>query len=421
MEATPKFLRVLDSLGLGSADSLGVPLLIVLIFFVLNLSLSSLKMVRRIKAKQKAAGSFKAAEAINALPNFATFQAPAGSSRKISSYFKKRGFRLGEESSDAVTRLYAVKHGAGHWGVFFFHLTFMVLLVGALLSMLTRFEGYAEVSPGDVFVEKRDSYKAASGRPLLFGNDRLFKLRLDASDLSYWQPGVVKQRASIMSMFDADGAFLGRKRMEINHPLHIDGMNIYQGTRQGFLAQLEASNSSGDKITGNAVFRIPEKAGDRMMDTVNIGGSGLNLDLELFTEKIGEIKGLESMRSTHMATLLKVTSVQGGRRVFRGALFLGGAIFFDGIIFRFVGLKSYSSFVVVRDYGVPVIFASFVPLLAGLLITYFWVPESYWAIIKRGDGGCSVMVGATAERFKESFRERFDAQVNELRSDMEPE
>ena len=407
MENVPWIIKTLNSLGINSPEILSIILIIVLVFFVLNLVLSSIRMARRVKIKQRSLRSYRTTESIMSLPTHDRFQAPSNFQKTITDYFKKKGFRITQENSDTETRFYAGKHESGLWGVLFFHLTFMVLLVGALLSVLTRYAGYAELSTGDIFIEKRENYKRVTERPILFGKDRLFGLRLEEIDLTYWQPWIVKQRANIVSVFDAGGTFLGKQRMEINNPLHIEGRNIYQGTRQGFVASLEVTDSKGTKAEGTARFRFPDKAEGRMISGVTLPGTALDLELELFTERIGEIKGLESLRSTHMATLIKVTSIEAGRRKFRGVVFLGSKISFEDLTLRFTNLRPYSSFVVVKDYGVPVIFASFVFLLSGLLIIFFWVPESYWIAIKTEEGASQIIIGATAERYKESFRERF--------------
>ncbi len=411
MEEAPWFLKILNSIGLDSPDSLVAPVLAVVFFFAINLVLSSFRMARRITAKQKAAREFKTADAIRNLPNNAEFQTTSKKEQEVIDFFKQKGFKIAKEDADTELRIYAGKRKAGFWGALFFHMTFMILMAGALLSILTRYAGYVELSPGETFVEKRDNYRAATERPLLFGADRLFKLRLEKIDLSYWKPGVVKQRASIVSLYDVKDMFLGEHRIQVNEPLSIEGINIYQGSRQGFIAELEAIDSEGNKAPGIVRFLIPHKPDDRMISRVTLPGTNLNIELELFTERLGDIEGLEVLRSKYMATLIKVTSTENGRRIFQGVVFLGSRLSFEGLTLRFVDLRPYSSLVFVRDKGVPVIFASFAFLLPGLLILYFWVPENYWAVITND----AAIIGATAERYRESFKQRFVMQMAELK------
>jgi cytochrome c biogenesis protein len=414
LEETPAFLKILYPLVPHSPQSLAAPLFLVLALFVLNLCISSFKMGRRMMFRQRAGRDFKAFDALSNMQNFAAFAAPAVSEASVCNYFKQKGYKVAVQQVGPETHIRAARHGLGLWGAFFFHIALMVLLAGILLSILTKYTGYAEIALGEEFYEERESYRFATAPSFLFGDERQFKLRLDEIDLSYYQPGAVKQRANIVSLFDSEGDYLGRERMEINRPIHIDGMNVYQGTKQGFFAGLEVIDGKGDKISGTAQFRLPEKAGDRMTDTVSLGNTGINLDLELFTEKLAEIKGLESLSATHKATLLEVTVFEKGKRVSRGSIPLGSSLSTDGLTLYFINLRPYSSFIVTRDYGVPVIFASFGILLVGLLVVYFWVPERFWLAIRQEDSGYTIAVGAITERYKESFKEGFAEEVTEL-------
>ena len=135
-----------------------------------------------------------------------------------------------------------------------------------------------------------------------------------------------------------------------------------------------------------------------MTSRVSLPGTGLDLELELFTEKLGDIEGLGQFKSKYMATLMKVTSQEGPHQTFRGALFGGATLCFEGLTLRFATLKPYTSFLAVRDYGVPIIFSGFLFLLIGLVVIYFWVPENYWAVVEEKDGDDLVVIGATTEK-----------------------
>ncbi|WP_298268741.1 cytochrome c biogenesis protein ResB [Geobacter sp.] len=418
METAPRLLRKIVALGFDSPDSLGIPLAAILLLFILNLGFSSVAMARRVRARQAAFVTMKDAGSIRSLANHAEFLASADAGRRLAAFLKESGLRVREEKAGGELRVSAGRRGAGLWGPFFFHQTLMIIIIGAALSMLTRYAGYAELSPGETFVEKHGNYLRVTDRPALFGGDRNFKLRLDRIDLTFWKPGAVKQRANVFSAFDGNGTFLGQRRTEINKPLHIAGTTVYQGTHQGFFAELEARDGTGTTIDGKARFFIPRQPGERMTDVVTVGDTGIRLELELFTEQVVRISGLESLGSTHMATLLKVTQQEGEKRRSLGVLFKGGTLTMDGITLRFVELKPYSSFVVSRDYGVPVIFAGCLVLLIGLLLTYFWVPETWWASVRSDGDGCTVAVGATAERYRETFRERFAETVKRLEEEV---
>lgn len=419
LEDPPWFLRALTALGLGSPRHLEGPLYIALALFVVNLGFSSVRMARRIIAKQRGFTGFRSAEGIRTLSNSAAFQAPGGSATGVEKFLKGKGLRTAVENSGNETRIRGERRRLGHWGVFFLHLTFLVVLVGALLSVFTRHAGYFELSPGETFIEKHENYLVVTEKPKLFGGDRRFAIKLEQIDLAYWRPGEEKQRASVVSVFDPNGTFMGKKRVEVNSPIRAGGMNIYQGSRHGFIAGLEVRDTEGTMAPGTVRFMIPRKPGQGMTNKVTLPtNDNLELELELFTENLGDIKGLEQFGPKYMASLMTVVTVEGGHRFERGAVFLGWqSLDIGGLELRFVSLKPYTSFVVTRDYGIPLIFTGFVFLITGLAVTYFWVPEYYWAVIRNEDGGESVIIGAITEKFKGSFRERFMAEVEELKAE----
>lgn len=414
----PWFIRLINAMGVDSPQSLNIPFLAVLIVFVLNLGFASVRMVRAIRGRHKGLSRFKDETAIRTLTNHTVLRTTADAEPVLAAFFRKHGFREHRRNTGPEYQIYAGKRLNGRWGVFFFHLTFLVVLAGAVLSLLTRYAGYVELIPGEVFVEKRDSYLNVTERPMLFGSDREFRLQLDAIDLSYWKPGEVRERASIVSVFDSNGKLKDRRRIEVNRPLSIDSMTVYQGSRHGYVAGLEAKDSRGTKAAGKAHFRLPEDEDLGMTTRVHLPGTNLTLELELFTDKIGEIEGLEDLALHHQATLLKVYSRQGSSRRFHGVVFGGGSLSFERLTLNFVSLAPYTSYVMVRDYGVPVIFAGFLFLLLGLLITYFWVPEMYWVSIRQAEGKEQVVIGAVTEKYKESFRERFMANMADLKKEM---
>lgn len=414
----PRFIRALMSLKAISPELLGILVVAVFGLFVANLLLSSVRMVRKVRVKQRAFAGFKARDSVAALENRAEFVTGADPAKGLAAHFKRRGFRIATERQGEALLFHAGRRSAGLWGMFLFHMTFMILLLGILLSMLTGFAGYVALSPGDVFVEKRGSYMRSTDRPLLFGGDRLFRVRLDSIDLAYWSPGHVKQRASVVSLFSPDGTFAGQRRMEINQPVTMGGTMVYQGTRQGFAAELVVADRSGTSVKATARFLFPSKPGDTMKCVLPLPGTDVNLLMELVTDRVREIPGLESLAPMHPATLIKLSTVEKGPPIFRGVMFPGTGLVFEGLKVGFVKLKPFSSLVVKRDCGVPVIFASFISLVLGLLIAYYWVPENWWVVCEREGEGYRVMVGATVERYRESFSEGFGERVAELEAEV---
>jgi cytochrome c biogenesis protein len=417
LEDPPWFITALNAAGLDSPDLLTIPLYTLLALLVVNLTLASISMTQRIKARSRTASGLRDLETVQSLPISATFLVPADGTALLTDFFKKKRLTLTKEIYGSECRMYGTKRSFGRWGVLLFHLTFLVILSGALLSVLTRYAGIFDLAIGETFMESRERYTSVTAPPILFSGDKKFQLRLDAIDLSYWKPGSLKQNASAVSIFTEDGVPLGAHHLAINSPIRVDGVDIYQGSRTGFIAGLEAIDSVGTKALGRVKFFLPAHPEEPMISRVQFPGTTLVLDLELFTHMVGTIKGLEELGAQHKnkVSLLKVT-VAGAHRIFYGVLFGGASLEVEGVTLRFVSLTPFTSFFAARDYGVPVIFGGFALLILGLIITYFWVPEQYWAVLRQEENGERIVIGATTEKFKASFRERFETEMIALQT-----
>lgn len=417
LEDPPWFITALNAAGLDSPDLLAIPLYTLLVLLVVNLSLASFRMTQRITAKSRGAFGVRDLESIQSLPITATFLVPADGTPLLADFFTKKRLTLTKEMYDSECRMYGIKRSSGRWGVLLFHLTFLVILAGALLSVLTRYAGIFDLAIGETFTESRASYTSVTAPPILFSGNKKFQLRLDAIDLSYWKPGALKQSASSVSIFTENGVPLGTHHLAINSPIRVDGVDIYQGSRTGFIAGLEAIDTVGTKALGRVKFFLPAHPDEPMISRVQFPGTSLVLDLELFTDMIGTIEGLEELGAQHKnkVSLLKVT-VAGAHRIFYGVLFGGARLEVEGVTLRFVSLTPFTSFFAARDYGVPVIFLGFALLIFGLIITFFWVPEQYWAVIRQEGDGERIVIGATTEKFKASFRERFETEMIALQT-----
>ncbi len=417
-ETAPWFLLWLDRIGVGSPGDLDNPFFLAVLFLVINLGAACVLMLRKGQRQQHALQAFRSAHEIEGLPCHARLDVADLDSAQLCKHLRQNGYRVKTEQTNQEIRLYASRHEAGHWGVLFFHLTFFVVLLGALLSFATRHAGYLELTPGERFEAGTQKFQRNSPEPLFTWDADDFTLELDHPDLSYWQPGKARQRASEVRLYDKGGQLLGAERIAVNNPLKTHGRTIYQGSRNGFVAGLTITDNRGTEVKGAAHFVLPKDPGQLKMTTRLVPpGVRMALLMELHTDQLKQIDGLAELALKHPVSLIKVTSESMDGRRFQGVLFGGSTLSVEGLTLRFDSLKPYTSYLVVRDAGVPVIFASFALLLVGLLITYFWVPERCWVSILREDGQQKIVIGAITEKYKASFRARFDEQIRELQKE----
>lgn len=413
------FLDFLHRLAPASPESLDLPFGAVLFLFVVNLTLASPGMLARIRGKRQAGIRFREAESIRTLDTWLELSGVTGAWERLRKGLQGMGLTPQVETiTPELLRFHAGRRASGRWGVFFFHAAFFVILVGALLSYATRFSGYVELAPGEKFVENPKYYRFSTAAPLLFAGGRGFSLQLIELGHSYWRPGKAKERTSTFAVSDSSGNPAGERQLAVNSPFRMADMQVYQGQSAGFRARLAVSDATGTTAEGIIHFPFPKESGKPPQTQARLPGTDLTLFFELFTDQFQNVPGLETLALRHRMSLLKVYSAEQGVTRFHGVVFEGSRLTVHDLSLEFRRLDPYTSVVLVRDYGVPVIFAGFACLLASLLVTYFWVPESYWGEVRRHEAVETILIGASTEKYKESFRERFLEQMRHFEEDL---
>ncbi|GAB4339636.1 MAG: hypothetical protein Kow0089_12690 [Desulfobulbaceae bacterium] len=418
-EKVPMLARGFDRFGLNSLELLNTIFWVVLSVFGISLFFTVKRMIRQGRARRAAFSRFRDVDSIREMRRHMVIALPVSPSPEtIKTFFQRRGFRVSASDGADAGLLLAVRRDLGRWGVLLFHLTFFLFFLGGTASFLTRFTGYFELAPGETFTETYDGYIQKTPRPVFFGPEHVFTMTLEEIRLSYWKPGEVRQRAAIVRLTDDDNTVLPVKNISVNNPIRVGDRKIYQAGRHGFIASITVTDETGTRAEGVIRFLLGRKDAAELLTWVRLPGTRLDLKLELFTDMVRRIEGLEDYYSSPFTgSLIKVTSQEAGREpVFRGVLFGGGDLSFEGLTLHFDSLKPFTSFTVTRDYGVVIIFAGFVLLLLSLCITYFWVPERFWIALV--DDGRKVYVGGSRERYKESFGERFALLADELRKNL---
>ncbi len=394
------------------------PTIAVMSVFLVNLTLSSVEMAKKALATQRMLLASRSRERIAGGLLQAAMPGPADGADRVERFLRARGWRVRREEIGRETALSGGRRQAGHWTTLGFHLSFYVILVGALLSLLTRFSGAFELAPGEEFDGGRDAYLRKTEEPPLFGGRRGFRLALDRMDLRFWPEGGVRERASWVRIFDAAGAPRGRERLAVNSPISFDGISVYQGSREGFIAGITARDSEGNEAKGTLHFPFPERPGDPMRTRARLPGTALVLAFELRTGMISLLSGSGTADARDALSFLKVYEREGPHERYLGSVVGGAELRFEGIALSFDSLKPFMSFAVVQDRGVPVIFAGLAIGIAALVALYFWVPENCWAVVAPDGEGTRVAIGGASDRYAGSFAASFRGYEEELRREL---
>lgn len=134
---------------------------------------------------------------------------------------KNFGYHKVEEIEDGFY-LFAEK---GRWtrlGVYFVHLSIILLIVGGIIGSIFGFEGFVNIPEGETITAVN-----------LRNTDKLhqldFSVRCDDFDVSFYESGQPKEYRSELKILE-DSKIVDKKSIVVNDPLRYKGINFFQSS-----------------------------------------------------------------------------------------------------------------------------------------------------------------------------------------------
>ena len=290
----------------------------------------------------------------------------------------QKGFRFTLSEQSDHWSFIAIKRRLGNWGSLITHLSFVVLVVGALLGSLFGFKGYFMEGAGTTIpIQEIQVSKGTVSET--------FSVRINSAEDRLLSNGERDNWYTDMSILEG-GKEVARKTLSVNHPFVYEGVSFYQ-----------ASFSEG------ALFTTEMKGLKNPVVLRDHGGSyyqAPGTDLYL-------VISLAKSSSQKAGVLYQIYKGTGADPIQTGQLKTGETIDVQGTYrLTFEGLAGFSGLQVKKDPGVAVIWLGCGMLLAGLLLAFYWQPLVISGIIqpeneKRG----TLTVGALSGKTPDSTRE----------------
>ena len=319
----------------------------------------------------------------------------------------------------------------GEVGSWVFHTSFFLLLVAVVWGKATGYQGLVTLVEGQSFTETRSGYDQLQEGLLFNGDHTGFTMRLDSFQAAYAASGEASDYVSNVTVFD-HGREVESKAIRVNDFLGYDGVNVYQQD-YGWAPTIVVTNpqgqtvfdgpveffddptQQGNKSEGEGVLKVPDFAytipggsqavqlGARMalfpdarvIPSVDAGGAvdptltqygpgGLTarnpvIELQLYVGDLGldsgqpqDVNTLDTARMQPYFSDAHVVPIALGDHfqfVLPGAN--GQSLPFT---ISFAKLRQYSLFQVNRDSGVPLVYATFFLVMAGLLTKLYVRP-----------------------------------------------
>lgn len=301
------------------------------------------------------------------------------------SFFSKSFGHRRIEDTEKGFRIFAEK---GRWtrlGVYFVHLSIILMIIGGLLGSIFGFEGLVNIPENEV-VSSIMLRKTGEIQKLDFG------IRLESFNLSFYDSGAPKEYRSTLSIIEKGEAVL-KQDVIVNDPLRYKGINIFQSS-YGTLPPQKITLTFKNRETGKE-FEKNAGLGEEF-DIPDGGGRFLLKDFKGSFNFMGHNMGM-----TFIGTLTPVSGdavdvflpVQFPNfdRMRKGALTVSVADFKH---------RYYTGLQVTKDPGVFIVYVGFLVMIIGCFITFFMSHQRICVEVTRSQDRSKVMVAGTANKNK---------------------
>ncbi|HHP7236762.1 MAG TPA: cytochrome c biogenesis protein ResB [Desulfobacterales bacterium] len=309
------------------------------------------------------------------------------------------------EATDGGFVLCGEKWRWSRLGVYIVHSSVVLLLIGGLIGSLFGFEGYVNIAEGESVNQIR-----LRNRNAAVTLD--FAIRCDDFDVSFYESGMPKEYRSRLTILEQGEPVL-QKDIVVNQPLRYRGINIFQSS-YGELPGASAAPpenftlSFTSKETGMIYSRkasigqkitLPEELGELeikgFVPAYDFRGTDLGATLvgTLIQPDGGEAEIVLPLRFPSFDKMSPMFNPNRSDAVF---------ITVESIEERQdnTGKRYFTGLQVTRDPGVPVVYAGFILMILGFIVTFFMSHQRVCIEVTRQGGSSRVMIAGIANKNK---------------------
>lgn len=296
------------------------------------------------------------------------------------------------EKTDTGFCIFAEK---GRWtrlGVYIVHLSVVLLLAGGLVGSILGFDGFVNIPEG----ESVSSVHLRDG-----GNHSLdFSVRCDEFSVSFYETGAPKEYRSNLTILE-DGKEVLQKAIIVNDPLRYRGINIFQSSYGKMPADIKASAEKGISLslTSKASGMVyPEKVFLGKPLTLPEGG-GTFTPKEMVPSYL--FMGQRDLGETLVGELVSPEGVKSEVKIpvrfSRFDKMRKGSRFVMAVTDP-AEERYYTGLQVTSDPGVPVVYAGFILMIIGCIVTFFMSHQRLCIDVAGKGSQSTVTVSGTASK-----------------------
>ena len=382
-------------------------LLILLVLNIVVCSIDRLSATWKIIFPKKTSFKLASFQKLKNKEEFTSKKTPADLESDYSAVVSSAFGKHRVEKTDGGFCIFAEKWRWTRLGVYVVHLSIIFLIAGAIIGSIFGFEGFVAIPEGETVdqIRLRNSNK-------LHKLD--FSIRCDDFDLSFYKNGAPKEFRSSLTILKNDKEILKRDII-VNDPLRYAGINIFQSSYGELRPERPAQEEefSPDDIylnfsIGSSGMVYKRKA--EIGKPINIPeGKGKFVLMEFkpsadfMGQNIGQaLIGILTPPDAEPRNVLLPIHFPNFDKMRKGEVVISIVHQHNETVAPQTPAEKryYTGLQVTKDPGVWVVYAGFIIMIAGIIITFFMSHQRLCVEVIRKGKKSRVMVAGTANKNK---------------------
>ena len=364
------------------------------VFLFMSITLCTMRRTKSFLARMKRMRPVPPMASLSLRENISNIDSKAA--EKITrNLFKKGRWRVVDTLNEGRRLFYARKGAHGFWGSVAFHVGMCLVLVGALFSSFTRYNGKIVLTEG-FGMNPQEIVRGLSKEELK--RFPLSGIKLERLSPAFKGPFPVDYNADIFYV-DMEGK-VHKEAVGVNEPLYA-GKYQFLLTRYGFAPRFLLKDLEGNKVSEDVFILavITPEHEDSFQLIRGIFDVNARFYPDYYKDEKTAVIGTRSRIPRN--PVFSLTFSRAGKEVAVGLLPKGEEITFGNYRLEFVDLYHWIQLDISKDSGMPFIMAGFFLIVAGLLVRVMLSEKSIWVIIESGEIG----IGGRTRYFPALFEE----------------
>jgi cytochrome c biogenesis protein len=302
-----------------------------------------------------------------------------------------------EPETGGTTYVYADRHRWAPFGTVVTHLSFVLILLGFVLSATTGFKDTQVAVP--------------VGTKVAVGHGTGLTVEATSFTDTYYPDGSPKDYASDLVLYKG-GKAVDSQTIRVNHPMSWGGVSFYQSFF-GVAAAMTAKDSTGKTVyDGGVPMQWQSSDGKHSIGRFEVPSSGLTVYVVMAASgqvdpdiKAGQVQ-LEIYRDTAKAPVATEVISQGKPTEVAGATF------------TFDRTRQFTGLIVKRDPGTVFVWIGSALMVVGIYLVLFFPHRRLWLRVRRTSAGSEI--GCAAARRESAHRDtQFESTFRSLVDDLQ--